>query len=61
MDVSVHFEVQCKCPILITQGTLRNVCRHEICIGLFTLVFEICTGLFTHDNENMKDEAHEVR
>ena len=51
MVVSVHSEVQCKCPILITQGTLMNVCRQEICTALFTLVF---------DGENMKDEAHEV-
>ena len=40
MVVSVHSDVQCKYPILITQGTLRIVRKHEIYTGLFTHVFE---------------------
>ena len=47
MVVSVHTEAQCKCPIFITQGVLRNVRKHEICTGLFTYVFEMYWFVYT--------------
>ena len=61
MAVSVHSEAQCKCPIFITQGTVRNVRKHKICTALFTHVFKNSTTLFTHvfEGEN-KGEIEET-